>query len=75
MRPGIADEKIKRRRAMNMKEVREIVRKKGVDIKVGRTKIEMIRNYQIAEGYSPCFHTKESCYELCVWRDDCLDIK
>ncbi|HUH66778.1 MAG TPA: hypothetical protein VLZ07_10135 [Syntrophales bacterium] len=59
---------------MKMKEVREIVKKKGVDTRVGRKKEEMIRDYQIAEGYSPCFHTRESCWELCLWKDDCLDV-
>lgn len=51
---------------MNMKEIREIVKKKGVDIRVARKKEDMIRDYQIAEGYSPCFHTKDSCWEICL---------
>ena len=29
---------------MNIKKLRDIVKKKGVDIKIGRTKIEMIRD-------------------------------
>jgi hypothetical protein len=46
---------------MNIKKVRELVKKKGVDIRVGRKKEDMIRDYQMIEGYSPCFHTKDSC--------------
>lgn len=58
---------------MNIKKVREIVKKKGVNIKVGRKKEDMIRDYQMIEGYSPCFHRKDSCAEDCLWKEDCLN--
>jgi hypothetical protein len=32
---------------MNIKKVREIVKKKGVDIKMGRKREDMIRDYQM----------------------------
>jgi hypothetical protein len=59
---------------MNIKKVREIVKEKGVDIRVGRKKEDMIRDYQMIEGYSPCFHTKDSCAEDCLWKEDCLNV-
>ena len=59
---------------MNIKKIREIVKKKGVDIRVGRKKEDMIRDYQMIEGYSPCFHTKDSCAEDCLWKEDCLNV-
>ena len=37
---------------MNIKKVREIAKKKGVDVKVGRSKEDIIRDYQMIEGYS-----------------------
>jgi hypothetical protein len=65
---------MRRRIAMKIKDVREIVKKKGIDIKVGRKKEDMIREYQMIEGYSPCFHTKDSCTEDCMWKEDCLNV-
>jgi hypothetical protein len=59
---------------MNIKKVREIVKKKGVNIKVGRKKEDMIRDYQLIEGNSPCFHTKDSCGEDCLWKEDCRNV-
>jgi hypothetical protein len=68
------DAGMRRRIAMKIKDVLEIVKKKGVDIKVGRKKEDMIREYQMIEGYSPCFHTKDSCAEDCMWKEDCLNV-
>jgi len=59
---------------MNIKKVREIAKQKGVDVRIGRSKEEIIRDYQMIEGYSPCFHTKEACAEECLWKEDCLNV-
>ena len=60
---------------MKMQEVRVIARKWGVDIRVGRTKQDIIRDIQIREGYSPCYRTKDACVEACLWKTDCLSIQ
>lgn len=57
---------------MKMQEVRGIARKWGVDIKVGRSKQEIIRDIQIREGYSPCYRTRTECECDCLWKPDCL---
>jgi hypothetical protein len=57
---------------MKMQDIRGIAKGWGVNIKVGRSKQDIIRDIQIREGYSPCFRTKESCKNDCIWRDDCL---
>ncbi len=59
---------------MKIQEVRAIAKKKGVDVKIGRSKEQIIRDYQMIEGYSPCFHTKESCGEDCLWKEDCINV-
>ena len=58
---------------MKMHEVREIAKKWGVDIKVGRSKQDIIRDIQVKEGYSPCYRTKEECEYDCLWKTDCLN--
>lgn len=63
-----------RRIIMNIKEVREIAKKKGVNVRIGRKKEDIIRDYQMIEGYSPCFHTKDSCAEDCLWKEDCINV-
>lgn len=60
---------------MKMQEVRQIARRWSVDIKVGRSKQEIIRDIQLKEGYSPCFRTKEMCECDCLWKPDCLNDK
>ena len=57
---------------MKMRDIREIAKGWGVNIKVGRSKQDIIRDIQIREGYSPCFRTKEICENDCIWKDDCL---
>ena len=57
---------------MKMQEVRLIAKKWGVDVKVGRSKQDIIRDIQIKEGYSPCYRTKEECEEDCLWKTDCM---
>jgi len=60
---------------MKIQEVREIVKKKGVNVNGRRKKEDIIREYQMIEGYSPCFHTKDTCGEDCLWKEDCINIK
>jgi hypothetical protein len=57
---------------MKMQEVCAIARTWGVDVRIGRTKQAIIRDIQIREGYSPCYQTKETCQENCLWKPDCL---
>lgn len=58
---------------MKMQEVRNIARKWGVDIRVGRSKQNIIRDIQVAEGFTPCFRTKEYCEQKdCLWKEDCI---
>jgi hypothetical protein len=62
---------------MNMKQIREIGKKKGVKIPVTMKKVEAIRMIQRAEGNFDCFGKAFSGYcdqESCLWRDDCLTI-
>ena len=44
---------------MKMKDVREIAKKWGVNIRVGRSKQDIIQDIQVEEGFAPCFRTKE----------------
>jgi len=55
-----------------MQDIRGIAKGWGVNIKVGRSKQDIVRDIQIREGYSPCFRTKEICENDCLWKDDCL---
>jgi hypothetical protein len=57
---------------MKMNEIREIARQWNVNARIGRTKKEIIREIQIREGFSPCFRTKETCDNDCLWKSDCL---
>ena len=61
---------------MKMQDVREIGKRWGVDVKVGRSKQDIIRDIQTREGYSPCFKTRDTCvYTDCSWRNGCLKEK
>jgi len=60
---------------MKMSEVKEIAKRWGVDIRVGRSKQDIIRDIQIKEGYSPCYRTRDECESDCLWRTDCLGRK
>jgi hypothetical protein len=60
---------------MNMQEIRKIAFYWGVDTKVGRFKQDIIRDIQVKEGNSPCFRTKETCGNDCLWKADCLGAK
>ena len=57
---------------MKMQEIRTIAKKWGVNIKVGRSKQDIIRDIQIREGHSPCYHTKDECENDCLWKPDCM---
>ena len=60
---------------MKIQDIRGIAKTWNVDVKVGRSKMDMIRDIQAAEGYSPCFRTKDSCNEDCLWKDDCINLR
>ena len=60
---------------MKIQDIRGIAKTWNVDVKVGRSKTDMIRDIQAAEGYSPCFRTKDSCSENCLWKDDCINLR
>jgi len=57
---------------MKMQEIRAIAKKWGVNIKVGRSKQDIIRDIQVKEGCSPCYRTKGECENDCLWKPDCL---
>ncbi len=57
---------------MKIQEIRKIAKPWGVDVRIGRSKQDIIRDIQIREGYSPCFRTKENCDSDCLWKTDCL---
>ena len=58
---------------MKIQEIREIARQWDVNARIGRSKQEIIRDIQVREGFSPCFRTRESCDNDCLWKGDCLD--
>jgi len=60
---------------MKIQEVREIAKVWNVNIGIGRTKQDIIRDIQIREGYSPCYRTKETCENDCLWKKDCTNHK
>jgi hypothetical protein len=57
---------------MKMQQIREIARPWGVDVRVGRSKLDIIRDIQFKEGYTPCYGTKSECENDCLWKPDCL---
>ena len=57
---------------MKIQEIKEIARRWDVNARIGRSKQDIIRDIQIQEGYSPCFHTREECESDCLWKSDCL---
>ena len=58
---------------MKLQEIREIAKSWGVNASVGRTKQNIIHDIQISEGNSPCYRTKETCEEDCLWKKDCTN--
>ena len=57
---------------MKMQQIRGIARAWGIDVRVGRSKLDIIRDIQVKEGYSPCYGTKLECEYDCLWKPDCL---
>jgi hypothetical protein len=57
---------------MKIQEVRKLARPWGVDVRIGRSKQDIIRDMQVSEGYSACYGTKEACDYDCLWKTDCL---
>ena len=59
---------------MQMQEIRNVA--KSLGIKTSRlSKVELVRQIQIAEGNFECFATAVDGYcdrEDCSWRDDCF---
>jgi hypothetical protein len=60
---------------MKIQEVRKIAKAWNVNVGIGRTKQDIIRDIQIHEGYSPCYRTKETCENDCLWKEDCTNHK
>jgi hypothetical protein len=60
---------------MKIQEIREIAIAWGVDASIGRSRKDVIRDVQVKEGNSPCFKTKETCENDCIWKADCLNKK
>jgi len=58
---------------MKLQEIRKIAKTWGVDTKDVRTKQDIIREIQIREGYEPCFRTKDTCENDCLWKKDCTN--
>jgi len=58
---------------MNMAEIKKIAKNWDIDTRVGRSKQDIIRDIQIAEGYEPCFRTKTTCENNCLWKKDCTN--
>jgi hypothetical protein len=58
---------------MKFQEIRQIAKTWGVDAGIGRTKQDIIRDIQISEGNFPCYHTKETCGNNCLWKKDCTN--
>ena len=57
---------------MKMQEIRRIGKEWCVNIKIGRSKQDIVRDIQIKEGYSPCYRTMDECDNDCLWKPDCL---
>ena len=57
---------------MKIQEIRKIAKNFSVDVRVVRSKKEIIRDIQTREGNAPCFRTKDECENDCLWKADCL---
>ncbi|MGZ3608301.1 MAG: hypothetical protein ACXU9J_10325 [Syntrophales bacterium] len=51
---------------MKIQDIRLIAKAWNVDTRIGRSKLDIVRDIQVAEGYSPCFCTKDACGEDCL---------
>jgi hypothetical protein len=62
---------------MKYQEIKEMAREKEILLRKIK-EMQLIREFQQAEGSQPCFGTKKSRYcgqYNCPWRDDCLNAK
>lgn len=60
---------------MKIQEIKQIAKAMGLKAGVGKTKQDLIRDIQIAEGNSPCFKNISDCGIMnCLWRGDCQSL-
>ncbi len=57
---------------MKIQEIRKLAKNWGVDARVGRSKQDIIRDIQMKEGNTPCYHSTNECGNDCLWKEDCL---
>jgi len=57
---------------MKIQRIRDVARQWDVNARIGRSRLDIIRDIQIRKGYSPCFRTKEECENDCLSKIDCL---
>ncbi|MGZ6226284.1 MAG: SAP domain-containing protein [Syntrophales bacterium] len=60
---------------MKIQEIRGLAKAWNVHTRLVRSKMDIVRDIQVAEGYSPCFRTKDMCSEDCLWKDDCINLR
>jgi hypothetical protein len=61
---------------MKLQEIKQIAKGMGISVSTGRSKEEVIRVIQTAEGNSPCYKTFSDCGIMdCLWRGDCQSKK
>lgn len=61
---------------MKLDEIREMALTRGFNLS-GRSRRDLIRQFQQAEGNFACFATSDDglCDQFeCLWRDDCLEV-
>jgi len=58
---------------VKIQEIREIAKVWNINTKIGRSKKDIIHDIQISEGNSPCFRTKDTCENNCLWKNDCVN--
>jgi len=57
---------------MKIQEIRQIAKGLGLKAGASKSKQDLIRDIQIAEGNAPCFKNISDCGIMnCLWRDDC----
>lgn len=59
---------------MKIQDIRALAIPWGIDVRIGRSKQDIIRDIQVKEGYSPCYGTRLECEYDCLWKQDCLKI-
>jgi hypothetical protein len=57
---------------MKLMDVKSKAKQMGI-INPSSDRMQLVRQIQTAEGFFPCFKTKDSCDQLeCCWRNECL---